>query len=607
MAALVCCGLSFSGAATQSDGDWSDIHGGSAGWHYSALREITTRNVGRLRVAWSHSPDLQTEGLRSTPVAADGLIAYCSGSDDVWVLDGATGHLRWHIHVGVPAEPPATRPAAVSGMAPAAAPSPAGGAVAPPCRGLALVEGNLYFAGAGGRVLSWNATSGALRWEATVLPRDGTHGVLSGPPWVIGDRVIVGSLVSVPGERGVLLGLDSRTGHEMWRIDLAGGPAGHWDAHSTWGQGSGPASGASAWMPGAYDSSNRQLYWGTGSPMPLFDWAGSDWKTHGPHPGNNLYTAGLLGLDPQTGALRAWHQELPHETWVQDSAVSEVLLISRGGKQYVVHPNRSGLVFVYGPDLALQRVWQASKGLNFAQVVDPVTGTLKGRLDFNHEDQSAVCPGVEGAFPGMPGAYSPVTGLWYKVSAAWCMNVRVDSPSPSLARTRPAGSAPEAADKAGASISPVIAGESGASPDAGNSLLRSALGGVATPIPPAGEPAHGRLDARNPLTGAKIWALEFPEPPMASLLATGGGLLFVADGRGTLQALDGGTGRRLWNFKDSDGHDGGLISYQAGGHQYVAVVSGWDANAHPALGRLFGPPYNNDHTPHATLRAFRLP
>ena len=52
-------------------------------------------------------------------------------------------------------------------------------------------------------------------------------------------------------------------------------------------------------------------------------------------------------MDPDTGKLKCYHQELPHDAWDFDSAVGEFVLIERGGKKYVVHPNKSGFVFVY--------------------------------------------------------------------------------------------------------------------------------------------------------------------------------------------------------------------------------------------------------------------
>ena len=46
---------------------------------------------------------------------------------------------------------------------------------------------------------------------------------------------------------------------------------------------------------------------------------GADWKKSGPRPGDNLYTTSVIALDPDTGKLKFYHQELPHDAWDFDS------------------------------------------------------------------------------------------------------------------------------------------------------------------------------------------------------------------------------------------------------------------------------------------------
>ena len=77
------------------------------------------------------------------------------------------------------------------------------------------------------------------------------------------------------------------------------------------------------------------------------------------------------------------------------------------------------------------------------------------------------------------------------------------------------------------------------------------------------------MSARDPVTGAKKWESQFPEPPLASLLATGGNLVFVPDARGSLRAYDAEQrGKELWSHNNGIGHNGGIISYTAKGKQY---------------------------------------
>jgi alcohol dehydrogenase (cytochrome c) len=508
------------------------MHGDALGWHFSGLNEIDSSNVGRLKTAWLHEPDNSNEEILSFPVAAGGVLAFCAEEGQILVLDGANGKVKWRTKV-VDATDSIVQ-------------SNAG------CRGLTIDQGVLFFAGAGGRVVAFNLKDGSTRWETRVWARGSRKSTLNGPPLVVKDRLILGT-TPASHEHGELIGLDIKTGSEVWRLDLL-------------------TAGVAASMPGAYDEKTGVVYWGTGSPSPLFDSAGSSFKTHGVRPGSNLFSAGLLAIDPLSGEIRSWHQEFPHETWVRDSAQSESLLIDRNGSRYLVHPNRSGYVFVYKTDLQFLRVWQASKNINFVKGIDKNTGALRDRKDFNTGSQKGVCPFVEGVFPGLPGAYSPKTGLLYKVAAEWCMDVVLNDPS----RLE-------------------------------TPIKELELGGAVTPIPPPNERARGHLDARDPLTGIKVWSVDFPEPPLASILATSGNLIFVADGRGNLQALNAGTGRKLWSDTQLSGYAGALMTYEAGGHQYILAVSGWDTRRHAVYGHLFGAPFYSDRPTRAALRAFRLP
>ena len=110
---------------------------------------------------------------------------------------------------------------------------------------------------------------------------------------------------------------------------------------------------------------------------------------------------------------------------------------------------------------------------------------------------------------------------------------------------------------------------------------------------PEGDKAHGHISARDPVTGAKKWEVMFPEPPLASLLATGGNLVFVPDPRGWLRAYNATTGEQLWSHNNGLGHNGGIISYGAKGKQYIAVATGWGSLVGDEFAELFGEPFKS--------------
>jgi alcohol dehydrogenase (cytochrome c) len=110
--------------------------------------------------------------------------------------------------------------------------------------------------------------------------------------------------------------------------------------------------------------------------------------------------------------------------------------------------------------------------------------------------------------------------------------------------------------------------------------------------PPNG-PIFGHLDARDPVTGAKKWEVRFPHPPLSSVLATAGNLVFVPDADGYTHAYNAETGQELWSHNDGLGHVGGIMSYSSGGKQYVAVTTGWGSLVGDDYGPTFGEPFKS--------------
>jgi alcohol dehydrogenase (cytochrome c) len=92
------------------------------------------------------------------------------------------------------------------------------------------------------------------------------------------------------------------------------------------------------------------------------------------------------------------------------------------------------------------------------------------------------------------------------------------------------------------------------------------------------------LDAE---TGAVRWRLRSPTPMVAGVTPTAGGLVFTGDLHGDVLALDATTGKVRWRWTTSLPIGGGVVTYRAGGRQYVAVAAGMHA---PVTWRLESPP-----------------
>src|SRR5229473_3712196 len=461
--------------AEAAQNDWSTHHGTYKSYHYSGLEQINADNVKNLEVAWTHYPERATRGLQSTPLAMDGVLYYSGSYSRVYALDGATGKTIWTYAPELDEELVAKQ------------------THSPYNRGIALGQGNLYVGTVDGRLIALNLKTGKPVFDLKLLDSKKVTVGFTGAPLVVKDMVIIGAQGGEWPGRGPIFGVDGKTGQKKWQFDTVAGTE---EAMATWGNDSWRTGGGGGWMPGAYDPETNSVWWGTANPAPLYDWSGADWKKSGARPGDNLYTTSVIALDPDTGKLKFYHQELPHDAWDFDSAVGEFVMINRGDKKLVVHANKSGFVFVYDRSNAkVENVWPLVKNINFVKGIDPMA-----QLNI---------------------------GADFKLVA-----------------------------------------------------------------PPDGA-ARGHLDARDPVTGVLKWEVNYKQPPLASVLATAGNLVFVPDAEGVVHAYNADSGKELWSHNNGMGHNAGIISYMAGGKQYIAVPAGWGSLVADEFVALYGEPFKS--------------
>lgn len=524
-------------AADQNANDWLTYHGSYKSFHFSGLDQINPDTVKNLEVAWMHFPGRTTRGLQSMPLAADGVLYYSGSYSRVFALDGATGKVLWSYIPELNEDLIAQQ------------------THSPYNRGIALGDGKLYVGTVDGRLIALDLKTGKPAWDTKLINSEKLTVGFTGAPLFVRGKVIIGSQGGEWPGRGPIFGVDAATGKKLWEFITVGGTD---EAKKTWGNDSWRTGGGGGWMAGGFDPASNTVWWGTANPAPLYDWAGADWQTKGPRPGTNLYTSSVIALDPDSGKLKFYHQELPHDAWDFDSAVGEFLMIDRDGKQLVVHPNKGGFVFVYDrKDAKIENVWRLIDNINFVKDIDPKTGELIGRRDLNEgKVEGVLCPAIDGGISWNTGAYSPKTGLYYKIGNEWCISLEVVKTTPI---TEP--------------------------------MAQLNIGANFKLTTPPNGPIYGHLDARDPVTGAKKWEVRYPQPPLASVLATAGNLVFVPDATGILHAYDATTGKELWSHNDGLGHVGGIISYAAGGKQYVAVATGWGSLVGDDYAGVFGEPF----------------
>ncbi len=521
--------------ADKHPADWLTYHGSYKSWHYSGLDQINASNVKNLKVAWTHATPRSVRGLQTFPLVADGVLYYSGSFNQLFALDGATGNLIWAYKQKLNEDLVAKQ------------------THSPYNRGIAIGSGNIYMGTLDGKLVAVDMKTGKLNWE-TKLVEIGSQG----GEWPY---------------RGPIFGVDANTGKLAWTFFTVGGNDESDPARKSWGGDSWKTGGGGGWMAGGYDPKSNTVYWGTANPAPLYDWGGADWKTTGARPGDNLYTTSVLALDPDTGKLKSYHQELPHDAWDFDSAVGEFVMLEKGGKDYIVHANKGGFVFVYDRELKVQNVWQGVKNINFVKGIDPKTGELIGRRDMAEGKHQALCPYIAGGYSWNAGTYNPGTGLYYKVANEWCMDLEVVKTTPIL--------------------------EPMAQLNIGSNF-------TVNKTTPDGGKARGHVSAYDPFTGKVKWEVEYAQPPLASLLSTKGNLVFVPDARGWLHALDARTGKELWSHNDGQGHNGGIISYMAKGKQYIAVATGWGGLAGDDYKVLWGEPWTSMPTDQGALVVFGM-
>ena len=526
-------------SADEAGADWLTYHGTYQSHHFSGLDQINTGNVKDLEVAWTHFPGRTTRGLQTMPLAADGVLYYSGSYSRLFALDGATGKVLWS-YIPKLDEDLISRQTH-----------------SPYNRGIAIGDGRVYIGTVDGRLIAVDAKTGKPVWDTKLINSQKLTVGFTGAPLFVRGKVIIGAQGGEWPYRGPIFGVDAATGKQLWEFDVAGGTD---EAKATWGNDSWRTGGGGGWMPGTYDAASNTVWWGTANPGPLYDWAGPEWKTKGPRPGDDLYTTSVIALDPDSGKLKFYHQELPHDAWDFDSAVGEMMMINRDGRDLVVHPNKSGFIFVYDrKDAGLANVWPIVENYNFVKSIDPKTGELIGRRDMTEGKQATpLCPAIDGGVSWNAGSYSPKTGLYYKIGNEWCIDIEIVKTTPI--------------------VEPQVQLNIGA-----NFTLRP---------PPNGQIA-GHLDARDPVTGQKKWEVRYAQPPLASVLATAGNLVFVPDATGILHAYNAEDGKELWSHNDGLGHVGGIIAFSAGGKEYVAVATGWGSLVGDDYDGAFGEPYKS--------------
>ena len=572
LALLSCAGAAAGGeiddarllGAGNDRSNWLTYGRDYANQRFSALTQINAATVGHLVPRWIYQSGVAST-FQATPIVADGVMYLSLPFDHVVAVDAGNGHELWrYVHKR-----------RTDKMC-----------CGPANRGVAVAYGKVFIGTVDARLIALDQKTGKVVWDKPLvtdvaskaestdeLPVDdplrkqrvsGTTGVGANmAPLVYKGKVVigitgvgyglhldsdrpgapVGSVVGFAGESqraGFYAAFDATTGERIWQFDST--PASGWEGElrtttadgapldrdiarekatlaqyaDAWKRG-----GGSAWTTPALDPQLGLIYLGIGNPSPQMDDV--------TRPGDNLYTVSLVAVDVETGKLRWYYQQVPHDMWGMDVASPPVLFDAQLGGE------------------CIPAVGEAGK-TGWFYVLDRRDGKLlyKSEAFVPQHDQFrrptpegiVIAPGAAGGASWSPVAYDARTGLAYV--AAIHLPTRYTVHELAATAEKPA--------------------------------VRYTM------LDLAGGPSWGTLTALDTRAAGKIrWQVKTDQPLVGGVLATAGDLVFTGEGDGNFSAFDSRSGARLWQFNCGAGVNAPPVTYELDGTQYVVVAAGGSA------------------------------
>jgi lanthanide-dependent methanol dehydrogenase len=526
--------------AAQDPKQWAMQQGDNANTRFSKLKQINASNVGKLQVAWTFSTGVLRGHEGGPLVIGDTMYVHTPFPNTVYALDlNNEGKILWKYE---PRQDPNVIPIMCCDTV---------------NRGVAYADGKVFLHQADTTLVALDAKTGKVIWSVM----DGEAGKgQSGTdaPFVFKDKVLVGVSGGEFGVRGWVSAYNIKDGKLVWRafsegpdsdtlIDpnkttALGKPVGPDSSTSTWQGDQWKIGGGDTWGWYSYDPQLNLVYYGSGNP--------STWNPV-QRPGDNKWSMTIFARDLDTGQAKWVYQMTPHDEWDYDG-VNEMILtdqsINGTPRKLLTHFDRNG--FGYTLDRASGELLVAQKYdpvVNWATKVDmDKSSKTYGRplvvdqysTQHNGEDSNSkgICPAALGTKDEQPAAYSPETQLFYVPTNHVCMDYEPYKVS-------------------------YTAGQ-------------AYVGAAVAMYPPKGETNMGNFIAWDGKSGKIVWSNKEQFSAWGGALATAGNVVFYGTLEGYLKAVDAKTGKELYKFKTPSGIIGNVMTYEHGGKQYVAVLSG---------------------------------
>ena len=506
--------------------NWLMAKGNYAGWSYTPLDQVNAGNVKSLRPVWSYSTGV-TSGHEAPPIVNNGVMYVATPYNQVIAMDAKTGESVWRYKRDFP-----------EGFS----------AFHYTNRGVALWGDKVYVAGLDCRLVALDAKTGKVAWEAEVC--DWTQGAyITSAPVAVNGKIMIGPSGGEFGVRGFLKAFDAETGKEdwtFWAVPAPGQPGSEtWPKEGRW-KDAWKIGGGTMWMPGNYDAKNGVLYWGVGNGSP---WLGDQ------RPGDNLYVASVVALNPADGTIKSHFQYHWNDSWDWAAMNAPTLIeLDRDGKKVpaMISAQRNGYLYrlgrTDGGQISFLDARPFVKNTVFSSV-DPKTG----RPTYNQAGvpgtgrAGTYCPSVWGGKDWPYESFNPKTGMLYvPFNDNHCMTYE-------------------------GKVQERVPGQWSAGVDITDIKL----------LIDKDVKYIGGIQAIDVNTNKEVWRDTYAKSWMwGSILSTATDLIFTGGTSDRMfRAYDAKSGKELWSFKTNSGIISPPISYAIDGKQYIAVVSGWGVDS----------------------------
>ena len=297
---------------------------------YTALNQITNKNVKDLVPAWSFSTGV-LRGHEGGPLVIGDVMYFSTPFPNiVYALDlNNEGRIIWKYE---PKQDPSVIPVMCCDTV---------------NRGVAYGDGKIFLHQADTTLVALDAKTGALVWQVKDGdPAKGATGTSA--PLVVKDKVLIGVSGGEFGVRGYVAAYDIKDGKLAWQgysmgpdadtlIDpekttALGKPVGPDSSTSTWQGDQWKIGGGATWGWISYDPELNLVYYGSGNP--------STWNPV-QRPGDNKWSMSIWARNGDTGEVKWIYQMTPHDQWDYDG-INEMVLQNQGSKKVLVHFDRNG-------------------------------------------------------------------------------------------------------------------------------------------------------------------------------------------------------------------------------------------------------------------------